>query len=34
MEQYSEAEEAFEDDQIGQSGVSDGGIRVPGPEDH
>ena len=32
MEQYSETEEAFEDDQTGQNGVSDGGIRVPGPE--
>ena len=34
MEQYSETKEAFEDDQTGQSGVSDGGIRVPEPEDH
>ena len=34
MEQYSETKEAFEDDQTGQSGVSDGGIRVPWPEDH
>ena len=34
MEQYSEAEEAFEDDQTVQSGVCDGGIRVPVPEDH
>ena len=34
MEHYSETEEAFEDAQTGQSGVSDGGIRVPGPEDH
>ena len=34
MEQYSEAEEAFEDDQTGQCGVSNGGIGVPGPEDH
>ena len=33
MEQCSETEEAFEDDLTGQSGVSDGGIRVPGPED-
>ena len=34
MKQFSKTEEAFEDGQIGQSGVSDGGIRVPGPEDH
>ena len=35
MEQYNETEEAFEDDQTGQSGVSDGGgIGVPGPEDN
>ena len=34
MEQYSETKEAFEDDQTGRSRVSDGGIRVPGPEDH
>ena len=34
MEQFSETEEAFEDGQTGQSDVSDGGIRVPGPEDH
>ena len=34
MEQYCENEKAFEDDQTGQSGVRDGGIRVPGPEDH
>ena len=34
MEQYSETEEVFEDNQTGQSGASDGGIRVPGPEDH
>ena len=34
MEQCSETEEAFEDDQTGQSGVSGRGIRVPGPEDH
>ena len=33
MEQCSETEEAFEDDQTGQSGVSDRGIRAPGPED-
>ena len=32
--QCSETEEAFEDDQTGQSGVNDHGIRVPGPEDH
>ena len=32
----SRAEErpAFEDDQPGPSGVSNGGIGVPGPEDH
>ena len=34
MEHYSETEEAFEDFQTGQNGLSDGGIRVPGPEDH
>ena len=34
MEQYSETKEAFEGDQTGQSGMSDGGIRVPEPEDH
>ena len=34
MEPHSETEEAFEDYQTGRSGVSDGGIRVPGPKDH
>ena len=34
MEQYSETEQAFEDDHTRQSGVSDGGMRVPGLEDH
>ena len=29
MEEYSEAEEAFKDDQTGQCGVSNGGIGVP-----
>ena len=34
MEQYSKAKEAFEDNKTGLSGVSDGGIGVPGPKDH
>ena len=34
MEPHSETEEAFEDYQTGRSGVSDGGIRVPGPKDN
>ena len=34
MEECSEAEEVFKGDQAGQCDVSNGGIVVPGPEDH
>ena len=33
-EEYSKAEEAFVNNQTGQCGVSNGGIGVPGTEDH